>query len=147
MGDDFVYRDDGRNEIADFIAEWQKCDAQSAMMVSEVAVEDAPRYGIVMTNEEGNYKEVLEKPSIEIAKTLIEPQITISKYIFGAGMKRYVHEFVARNKPAGEEYYIFDPMDAAVAEGHKFHTYHIKGEYLDGGNPQSWLYANQVVTH
>lgn len=144
MGDDFVFRSDGGNEIADLIDVWQGNDAPHAMLAVEVPKEEAGRYGVIAGDENGNYKEILEGPSPEQLVDFTRTYINISKYIFDASMLKRIVDFVdgATDSP---EYYIIDPMNTAVAEGEGIYVHPASGIFLDAGTPESWLAANNQV--
>ena len=144
MGDDFVFRPDGGNEIADFIDAWQQSDAPHAMLASEVPKEEAGKYGVISGTEDGKYKEILEKPSAEAIADFSKTYVNISKYIFDASMLGRIVNFVDGPVQTAE-YYITDPINAAAAEGESIYVHPAGGVFLDAGTPETWLAANNQV--
>lgn len=144
MGDDFVFRPDGGNEIADFIAAWEQSAAPHAMLASEVPKETAGNYGVIVGTEDGTYEKILEKPSAEEIADFSKTYINISKYIFDASMLKRIIDFV--DSPVeSQEYYITDPMNAAAQAGESMYVHPASGVFLDAGTPESWLAANNHV--
>lgn len=43
------------------------------------------------------------------------------------------------------EYYILEPINQYVLTGGSMQIVRATGQYLDAGEPYSWLYANRVI--
>lgn len=138
MGDDFIYNRDGSSEAKRLIE--AASDDGAAMIGVTVPKEQVARYGVLKLNEAGEYESIIEKPSVEEAPSNL---INISKYL----LPKHVIDAavsVAVNPQRGE-YEITDVINAFVAEGGKIKVVEAEGEYLDGGNLEGWLHANNVV--
>lgn len=147
MGDDIVYRDDGGNEVADFMAAWQASDAPNALMTCPISIEVAKsgKYGLIRQDKQGYFAEIIEKPSPEAVDNLPhEPSINISKYIFCPGMLAAIWHYVADGQRE-KEFFITTPISEAVGKGMRYYVHSITGQYLDAGNPENWLQANTVI--
>lgn len=140
MGDDFFYNEDGSSEIARLIDGTR--DGENAVLGAVLPNDDAitGRYGSIEEDAEGNLIRITEHP-----QTLPEPFVkNVSKYTINYDMLMAVKDYVDTATEAGE-YYIFAPFEKMIADGQKMKVIHSKGQYLDGGNVDGWLYANEVV--
>ena len=143
--DDTTFRADGTNEVSDFIKEWQESGAPNGIMVTKLDIEDAPKYGVVAHTDEGNFIEIVEQPTVEVAKTIPNPTKNINDFIFGPEVRKICKDFIENKEDDGSEYRITDVLTRVAQEGHRVHVYTMKGEWLDCGNPVDWLKSNQVV--
>jgi len=146
MGDDFLYRPDGGSEIADLCAAWQASGAQAAVMTKEVPREEATKFGVVFTNDQGEFDHIHEKPSLEVLAEVLRPSINLGKYIVSPEIARLTTDYVAKpSVNADGEYYITDIFGAAAAAGQRTCVYFAKGEHLDTGTPTNWFKTNQRI--
>lgn len=141
MGDDFIYNRDGSSEVARLLEAAEKSGATAGMLTVEVPREDVTLYGVVRTDENGNFKEIVEKPSVQDAPS---NQINISKYLFDKDLLDHAQD-IAYDRTIEGERYVTDALNRYVASGKKITTQPVKGEYLDGGSVDGWLHANNVV--
>lgn len=145
MGDDFVYQPHG-SEVADFIAGWQKSESANALMANPISTEVAQsgRYGLIECDDSGNFAGIIERPSPEAAAKFEAPIVNISKYILSPAVLREIMAYVGA--PLTEkEYFITTPVSTAVSKGQDFFVHRINGTYLDAGNPEGWLEANNII--
>lgn len=140
MGDQFFYRKDGGSNAADLIAEVEKNNLRSGLLGVPVPDADIPKYGIIEKDSSDNYVRIVEKPAIENAPSNLN---NASFYLFDAALFKYFDEDM--KVPHNGEYMIIDPINKYVADGNKIKVGEAKGEYLDAGNVEGWLYANNVV--
>lgn len=137
MGDDFVYNSDGTNEVQRLI---DAAGDGGSMLGVNVPPEQVSKYGVLQLDVEGNYQQIVEKPSVEDAPSTL---INISKYVLPK-IAIDAALTVPMNKIRGE-YEITDVINSYVTNGGQVKVVEAKGEYLDGGTLEGWLHANQVV--
>ena len=142
MGDDFVYNKDGSSDLARLM-ELVKDEDDSAMLASEIPIEDVERYGVLKVDN-GILSGIYEKPKKEDAPSNL---INISKYIMSNELLQRIVKYCKENDfgPKDQEYLITDPIIEHIKAGKKIHVMPIHGEYLDGGSQEGWLHANNVV--
>ncbi len=142
MGDDFVYNADGSSDLARLM-ETMESDTDSAMLATEIPIEDVERYGVLKVDD-GFLSGIYEKPKKEEAPSNL---INISKYIMSAELLQRIVKYCDENDfgPQDQEYLITDPIIDHIKAGGKIHVLPIKGQYLDGGSMEGWLHANNVV--
>ena len=137
MGDDFVYNQDGTNEIRRLI---DAAEDGGAMLGVNVPREAVSKYGVLQLDEGGNYQRIVEKPLVDEAPSTL---INISKYVLP---KEVIHAAVTIPvNPSRGEYEITDVVNQYVASGGSIKVVEALGEYLDGGSVDGWLHANNVV--
>ena len=140
MGDDFFYNQDGSSEIARLLH--GTMEGENAILGAVLPANDTVtgRYGSIEEDAEGRLIRITEHPTV-----LPEPFIkNVSKYTINYDMLMAVKEYVDTATVEGE-YYIFAPFEKMIASGQKMRVIHSKGEYLDGGDVDGWLHANEVV--
>lgn len=140
MGDDFFYNQDDSSETARFIEAAH--DGSSAILGAVLPPRDTitGRYGSIEEGADGNLIRVTEHPDV-----LPDPFVkNVGKYILNYDMLMSVQDYVETKKESGE-YYIFTPFEKMIANGHKMKVVKAKGQFLDGGTVEGWLYANKVV--
>lgn len=140
MGDQFFYRTDGGSNAADLIKTVDKVNSRAGLLGVPVKDEDVSKYGIIEKDENNNFVQIIEKPSQEEAPSNL---CNASFYIFPKKIFK-----LARTLPANPnrgEFEITDAINAYVADGGSIVVDEAKGQYLDGGSLEGWLYANNVV--
>ncbi len=138
MGDDFLYNDDGTNEIQRLV---EAADEGGAMIGVNIARENVSKYGVLQLDSDGNYQKIVEKPSAEEAPSTL---INISKYVLPkAAIEAAVSIPV---NPSRGEYEITDVINQYVVAGGSIKVVEAKGEFLDCGSVEGWLYANNRIT-
>ncbi|MEO8691393.1 MAG: sugar phosphate nucleotidyltransferase [Candidatus Saccharimonas sp.] len=137
MGDDFIWNEDGSSEVARLIEAVQPGDC--GLLAAQVAEEDIQKYGVIEKDEADNYVRIVEKPTPEIAPSNL---INISKYV----LTKEVIEACKMLEPSSRgEYELPDAVNNFVAHGGCVKVVPAQGQYLDGGSPDGWLHANNVV--
>lgn len=137
MGDDFIYTDDGSSETARLI---QAAGDNSAMLGVEVSQDAVSRYGVIETDLNNHFVQIVEKPAPDDAPSNL---INVSKYVLNAAAIAAIRAYAATERT--DEYYITDPINHYVAAGGILSVVAAKGQYLDGGSVEGWLHANNVV--
>jgi UTP--glucose-1-phosphate uridylyltransferase len=137
MGDDFIYNEDGSSEIARLIQATP--EDGSSMLCASVEKSDVNRYGVVEMTDTGNYIRIVEHPDPETTPSTL---INISKYIMNSQLLKATRTV---KQDASGEYYIIDAMNSYVDHGGTIKVLPAKGMYLDGGNLDGWLHANETI--
>ncbi len=138
MGDDFVYNPDGSSELRRLIASTP--EGGNSMLSATVPQETVNRYGVIEFDVNGNYYQMVEKPDPASAPST---SINISKYIFNYDLMQMIGAYSQVDITG--EYYITEPMNQYVLTGGSIKVVPAVGQYLDAGDPYSWLYANRVI--
>lgn len=137
MGDDFIYNEDGSSEVGRLI-EATPAGACS-LLAAEVAPEEVNKYGVIRRDENGNYLEIVEKPTVDQAPSNL---INISKYIL---TKEVIDRCAALPASSRGEYELPDAVNGYVNDGGTVKVVAARGRYLDGGTVDGWFHANAVV--
>lgn len=138
MGDDCIYRKDGQSEVKSLI---ESAGKNCAMIGVQIPKKDVSRYGVIRTNDNNEFIEIVEKPKVDEAPSDI---INVSKYVFNYKMLKYIKEYADKANPKGE-YVITEPINHFIEDGGKLTVVESKGVYLDSGTVQGWLNANKVI--
>ena len=104
-------------------------------------VEDYQRFGVIVTDDEGNMREIIEKPSEPVSKfaNIGLYYIRDHKLLF-EGI-----DHVMASAPGGAgEYYLTDAFQYMVDHGAKIKTVAVEGWY-DAGKPETLLETNHHV--
>lgn len=136
MGDDFVY-DESINEIARLI---DSAEGDIATMLGvAVAQESVSRYGVIETDQAGNYVRIVEKPQPEDAPSNL---INVSKYVLPGSL---IHLAQSVEKDPSGEYFLTTLINDYVAQGGIMKVVQAQGDYYDGGSLEGWLHANNTI--
>jgi len=138
MGDDFIYNSDGSSEVARLLETVP--DGGSALLGVNVPLDQVNRYGVLQLDKNNNFIKIVEKPSIETAPSTL---INVSKYIINYDLLKTIVNY--SNQEIEGEYYITEPINQYVISGGIVKAVTARGQYLDGGSVEGWLYANNVV--
>jgi glucose-1-phosphate thymidylyltransferase len=114
-------------------------DVAGVIWVKEV--EDYQRFGVIVTDDEGNMLRIIEKPKEPISKLA-----NIGLYYIRDW--KLLFEGIAatmdRELKAGEEYFLTDAFQYMVDHGAKLRTVEVAGWY-DAGKPETLLETNAHV--
>lgn len=137
MGDDFIWNADGSSEVARLINAVQ--DGECGLLAARVPQDRVGKYGVIESDVDGNYVRIIDQPTPEEAPSNL---INISKYVLTKG----VIDAAANLAPAHNgEYQLPDAVNNFVTGGGVVKVVAAQGEYLDGGNVEGWLHANNTV--
>ena len=136
MGDDFMYNADGSSEVARLLAATP--EGQCSLLAKEVPGDDISRYGAIVL-EDGNFKEIIEKPKPEEAPS---HYANIGKYVL---TKKVIQSCADVEISPRGEYELTDAVTNFAKNGGVVKVVPAVGEHLDGGNVEGWLHANNVV--
>jgi UTP-glucose-1-phosphate uridylyltransferase len=143
-GDDFFWSAPGGSQVRDLLAHVKSKD-EAAVTGLRCSKEDiSARFSEVRVGKNGMVTGIVEKPPIE---TVTSELANINRYVLSPKLLEFIckyvdsHEFGAMD----QEYYLTDPVDEYVKAGHKLRAVPSVGEFLDCGNVEGWLRANNVV--
>ncbi len=138
MGDDFIWNKDGSSEVRRLIEATP--DGTCGILAAKVELKKGGTYGLIVQDEEGFYKEIIDQPLVE--NNPPSNLINISKYL----LTKEVIDAAGNVPPAHNgEYQLPDAVNDFVIHGGKVKVVTATGQYLDGGTVQGWFKANQVV--
>lgn len=138
MGDDFIYRRDDKSELARLI---EAAGDDSAILTVPIPKEEVYKYGVIESNEYGEFVQIVERPDPESAPS---NKINVSKYVLNYNALSIIEHYSEQELKSGE-YQIIDPINQYVSSGGILRVVDAEGEYLDSGTVQSWLKANETV--
>jgi len=138
MGDDGIYRKDGGSEVARLI---EAAGDHSSMLGVKVPHEDVSKYGVIETNNIGEFVSIIEKPNPDDAPS---DMVNVSKYVFSYEALKLIEKHAELNNVDGE-YQITDPINTYVSNGGRLKVIEAEGQYIDSGTVKGWLKANQIV--
>jgi glucose-1-phosphate thymidylyltransferase len=114
-------------------------DVAGVIWVKEV--EDYQRFGVVVTDDEGNMRQIIEKPSEPISRLANIGLYYIRDWkLLFEGID---HTLKAPPGPSGE-YYLTDAFQYMIDQGAKIRTVPVEGWY-DAGKPETLLETNRHV--
>lgn len=114
-------------------------DVAGVIWVKEV--EDYQRFGVVVTDDEGNMRQIIEKPSEPISRLANIGLYYIRDWrLLFEGIQQTLD---APPGPSGE-YYLTDAFQYMIDQGAKIRTIPVEGWY-DAGKPETLLETNQHV--
>lgn len=137
MGDDFIYNSDGSSEVKRLIEATP--EGGCSLMAKKVDRDEISLYGVIRMDEDGNYQEIVEKPSPEEAPSDLA---SIGKYVLTKDVVRLCLDVPMSTRG---EYELPDAVNTYVQQGGVVQVMTAIGQHLDGGTPESWLHANNVV--
>jgi UTP--glucose-1-phosphate uridylyltransferase len=140
MGDQCLYRRDGGSEAADLMGAMAENGADCGMVGVPVPDEEVEKYGIIETDSQGNFVQIVEKPKREDAPSNLN---NASLYLFNDKMLEYIDQDMRR--PHDGEYMITDPINAFVKDGGTVKVTKARGKYLDCGTVEGWVEANNYL--
>jgi glucose-1-phosphate thymidylyltransferase len=113
-------------------------DADGIIWVKEV--EDYQRFGVVVTDEDGNMTRIVEKPSTPVSK-----RANIGLYYIRNWQLLYEGiDHVLRQPPNKGEYYLTDAFQYMIEKGAKIKVIDVQGWY-DAGTLDAVLDTNRVM--
>ena len=137
-GDDFIYNYDGSSELARLIM--QTPQGASSMLSVEVDPNRVGEYGVIEFDTQGNYYQIVEKPSPENSPS---NYINISKYILNYEVLQVAAAY-SKVDITGE-YALTEPINQYVLTGGTMKVVLSQGKYFDSGNAYAWVEANRTV--
>ncbi|QWC20232.1 UTP--glucose-1-phosphate uridylyltransferase AglF [Halorubrum sp. 2020YC2] len=117
-----------RANIGDVVERQRRGDVDAAFLVEEVPIEEAGRYGVCRTSEDGEIVEVVEKPDDPPSNTVMTGFYTFSPAIFHA-----CH--LVQPSDRGE-YELPDTIDLLLESGRTIDAIAMDGWRIDVGYPE-----------
>ena len=101
-------------------------------------VEDYQRFGVIVTDDDGYMKRIIEKPQDPISKLA-----NIGLYYIRDWQQLFagINETLSSTKGPGGEYFLTDAFQYMIDNGAKIRTEHVEGWY-DCGKPETLLETN-----
>lgn len=114
-------------------------DVAGVIWVKEV--EDYQRFGVIVTDDDGNMRRIIEKPKEPISKLANIGLYYIRdwKLLFEG-----IADVMSREVGPGEEYFLTDAFQYMIDHGAKIRTVEVEGWY-DAGKPETLLETNAHV--
>jgi UTP--glucose-1-phosphate uridylyltransferase len=142
-GDDFVYNQDGSSELRRAISLWETAATDHVIMGNPVDRDEAPKYGILQTDEEGRLVDIDEKPPRD--RVPDSPVANISRYGLSDVIWPFIDEEMDQSIHAGEEHFITNAINSAIWNHQTFQVHELQGKYMDGGTPKGLLEASNYI--
>ncbi|SFG70409.1 glucose-1-phosphate thymidylyltransferase [Halopelagius inordinatus] len=117
-----------RANLEDVLAEQRDDSSDAAFLVEEVPWEEASRFGVCVTNDDGEIVEVVEKPDEPVSNLAMTGFYTFSPAIFDA-----CH--LVQPSDRGE-YELPDAIDLLIRSGRSISTVTLEGWRIDIGYPE-----------
>lgn len=143
MGDDFIDRYDEQSSIGGLISDWAASNAEHSLIGVEVPDSDVPKYGVIKMDDNRMLESIVEKPALKDAPSNM---INVSKYVFSPSVFKYLDEYMA-NERTQDEYYITDVSNLLLVAKERILVAESHGHFLDGGNLDGWLAANNYLNN
>ncbi len=140
MGDQCLYREDGGSDVADLIDAVEDGQTNAGMVAVAVPKDQVQYYGIVALDGAGNFSHIVEKPNTADAPSNLN---NASIYLVPSDFWKFVIQDM--EKPHTGEYMITDVLNDFVAANHTITVHEAKGKYLDCGNLEGWVEANDYL--
>ncbi|HSX00237.1 MAG TPA: sugar phosphate nucleotidyltransferase [Patescibacteria group bacterium] len=141
-GDNFLYRTDGKSDIARLLASVEADGTTAGLLVSELPREQLIG-GVIELKEDGkHFKGNIENANPE---DMTSNLFNASKYLFDRAMFDYAHKVMMSPPAPNGEYQVTEALNAYVQDGGQILVERSEGTYLDGGSLNGWLHANNVV--
>lgn len=142
MGDQSFFQPEGGSNAQKLIELVTSSEVRSGLLGVAVPPQDIGQYGIIEKNEQGMYTRIIEHPKPGETNSTLN---NASFYLFEQAMLPFIQADLDAPHDPGQEYWLIDAINAYVAEGNPVIVGEAAGTYLDCGNVQGWLHANQVV--
>jgi UTP--glucose-1-phosphate uridylyltransferase len=141
MGDQALWREDGESEAGrlyrSVAADTQAVGAVTVVPIAEEVVE---RYGVVRSDEDGYYRDIVEKPKQSEAPSLLN---NASFFLLPGTIMSYVDRIIDEHHTS--EYHITDVLNQFAADGNRITVYKSDAAYLDCGTVESWVASNSFL--
>jgi UTP--glucose-1-phosphate uridylyltransferase len=141
-GDNFLYRTDGKSDIARLLESVKREGATAGLLVAELPPEEVISGMIQVTPDGKHFQDIIEHPDpAHIESNLLNA----SKYLFDKQMFNYVRQVMSNPPAANGEYQVTEALKMYAQSGRPLVVERTEGMYLDGGSTEGWLHANNVV--
>lgn len=142
-GDDLIfYADPHRSFFTELVETFHQSGAEAVMSCVRVPKHQLNQFGIVKTHLDNKYwvlDSLIEKPNPDSCTSNLA---NISKYVFTPAILNIINQQTI-NQNSGE-FYITDAL-TQLNQKTPVVIHQTEGEYLNSGDPVSWLKANLIV--
>ena len=104
-------------------------------------VDDPRRFGVVILNENGYIRELIEKPEKSVSNLAIVGIYYIANPLL---LKESLEEMVQNDIRTKNEFQLTDALQIMIQKGEKFRTFDVEGWY-DCGKPETLLSTNRFL--
>lgn len=142
-GDNIFYTQNKLSTVAQFVHRATAISAKAAMMVVQVPEDQVSKYGIVATKKSGGIDvldRIVEKPKPAEAPSCLN---NAGCFLLRKDIFPYIDKSI-NNSPQTEKY-VTDAVTWYANDAHDVAVIAAEGEYLDCGNVEGWLYANNRI--
>lgn len=139
-GDQTLWRADGRSEAAMLQESLDGSNKKAGLIGVEIPAESASQYGIIALDEKGNFKNIVEKPAAGEAPSNL---LNASFYLLPGAILSYLEKYI--DVGVEGEYWIVDVLNGYAGDGNPIHVQPTKSAYLDCGNVEAWVMANELL--
>lgn len=142
-GDNLYHNNDGSSAIKAFVDQVSSLTCDAAMMAVEVPMQDVSNYGIVATAQrQGNeiFQHIVEKPKPGEAPSNL---INAGCFMLKPDVFSYIERSI-NGSPQAEKY-LTDALNWYVDDGHDIAVVRSNAQFLDCGNVDGWLHANNLI--
>lgn len=145
FGDSFVFNQDGTNEIARLKQAVSEANAAGAILGVELEQDRLSKCGVIKAksgNENFDYLEkIVEKPTPGTAPSNLA---NVTYLILGNNIMPFVERVLGETSTHGE-HFLTDAISAFTASNNNMLVVPSKGQFLDGGELEGWIKANQII--
>jgi UTP--glucose-1-phosphate uridylyltransferase len=142
MGDQCLFREDGGSDVADLVDAVQTQGTDAGMVAVPVPDEQVHFYGIVAFDDKKNFTHIVDRPALKDAPSNLN---NASIYLVPSEFWKFVQQDMDKAHDHGDEYKITDVLNDYVAAKHTITVSEAKGKYLDCGNIEGWVEANDYM--
>lgn len=142
-GDNIFYNADGSSAVKAFTSSAIEQGKDGAMMAIEVPLEDVSHYGIVATTQQDGlemYQHIVEKPKLEDAPSNLN---NAGCFMLKPDIFPYIERSIT-DSPQNEKY-VIDALNWYVEDGRQVSVIRSNAQFLDCGNVEGWLHANNLI--
>lgn len=104
-------------------------------------VEDPRRFGVVVLNDDGTIKKLVEKPSQPVSNLAIVGLYYIKNPQL---LTESLDEIIGKDIKTKGEYQLTDALQLMIEKGEKFNTFNVDG-WFDCGKPETLLSTNRFL--
>lgn len=134
MGDDVTYVPSGITDIERLVTV-----NKPAILGVPLSKGSLSAYGVI-ASENGIFTKIVEKP---LAGDEPSRMINVSKYVLPGHFMSMLDNSIRAGANESGEFFITDPINELVASGTELVVVEAQGAYLDTGNTEAWVQANQ----
>lgn len=139
MGDQTLWREDGRSECALLLRQVTAMGAEGGMIGVPVPREEVYKYGVIAETAGHTFCEIIEKPQPATTPSTLN---NASIYLLPNSLLAYLGGAVS---PQAGEWRITDVLNAFAADGHRVTVRASDAVYLDCGSVEGWVAANSFL--